>query len=497
MKTVARNCVLFCILTIIAIALSSKVEATSAIDQFIGSLQYNPKTLLSLRTTSSTESFPARSNSKNGVIICTSKDNKIPPDPGNDSGIDDITVFNPSAGVIFPGALILADGKLAEGQPTLISLPRSSITISVDLPGSTSGGVKTIPDYDYSSFQRNLNIILENWFANSAPKGYVNAADSQMSLERAYSSDQLALALGFVAKWAKNKISTDLDFKSSNERSTTIAFFKQRFYTITANSPRYPSDVFAPGVTIDDLKRVGIGNDSPPAYIKSVNYGRLIFVRMDTESSAASGDLKAALTYVTTTKIEGKIDTRFERIIKNSSFKIVTIGGNAAKATTLYGPDKFDKLYDVINANAIYKRDNPGVPISYTVSFLKNNAIAAIRASTSYRETNCVEYPNGFVKLVHGGAYVTRFFVNWKEKDNNGNYVDKSYESRNQTHGWTYSVQLPGDAIQVRIRAEAATGLVWNPWGEVFNVLESGPTNKCYRAHGQTLNRKYNNACHN
>jgi len=484
---------LACCIAGMAIAFSGHVGADTEIDQFIGSLQYNPKTLLSLTSTSSSESFPARSGSANGVIICTSKDNTIP--PKGDSGIDDITVFNPAAGVVFPGALIIANRKLAEGQPTLISLPRSSVTISVDLPGLTSGGVKKIDKYDFSSFQEGVNKILENWFKKSATKGYVNAADSQMSLARAYSNDQMALALGFVAEWAKNKLSTDLNVKASSEQSTTVAFFRQRFYTITANSPNYPSDVFAPGVTVKDLNRLGIGNSAPPAYIKSVNYGRLIFIRMDTRSSAASGDLKAALTYATKTKITGKVDASFEKILKNSSFKVVTIGGNPAKAAKLSNPDKFDELYDVINANAIYDKDNPGVPISYTVAFLKNNEIAAIRASTNYRETNCVEYPNGFVKLRHTGAYVARFFVDWKEKDNKGNTVDKSYRSGNKTAGWFYSVQLPGDATNVRLRAEAATGLVWDPWGEIFNIAENGPTNKCYRAKGTTLHRRYDHDC--
>lgn len=493
MKNIVHAFMLLCVITSIAIVFPSHGGADTAIDQFIGNLQYNPKILLSLKSTSSSESFPARSSSSNGVIICSSKDNKIPPQ--GDSAIDDITVFNPAAGVVFPGALLIANAKLAEGQPTLISLPRSSVTISVDLPGMTKGGVMTIKNYDYSSFQQGMNKILDNWFSTSVPRGYVNAADSQMSLERAYSNDQLALALGFVAEWAKNKVSTDLNFKASNEQSTTVAFFKQRFYTITANSPNYPSDVFAPGVTVNDLNRLGISNDAPPAYIKSVNYGRLIFIRMDTRSSAASGDLKAALTYVTSTKITGKVDTRFEKILKNSSFKVVTIGGNPSKAAKLSNPDKFDELYDVISANAIYDKDNPGVPISYTVAFLKNNEIAAIRASTNYRETNCVEYPNGYVKLRHGGGYVARFFVNWTQKDENGKSEEKSYNSGNKTAGWSYTVQLPGDATNVRLRAEAATGLVWDPWGEIFSITEYGPTNKCYRAKGTTLHRRYDNDC--
>ena len=43
----------------------------------------------------------------------------------------------------------------------------------------------------------------------------------------------------------------------------------------------------------------------------------------------------------------------------------------------------------------------------------------------------------------------------------------------------------------VKIFADAATGLAWNPWGDSINLIEDGPTNKTYRIYGTTLDRKY------
>ena len=116
--------------------------------------------------------------------------------------------------------------------------------------------------------------------------------------------------------------------------------------------------------------------------------------------------------------------------------------------------------------------------------------------TTDYTDTECVKYPNGFVKLQHSGAYVARFEVDWVEPDSQGNYnQNRVWESGEKTVGYTHQVDLPGNAQGIRIKAWAATGLLWDPWGEIMNVALNGPDNKCYRATGTTLNRSWDNNC--
>ena len=116
--------------------------------------------------------------------------------------------------------------------------------------------------------------------------------------------------------------------------------------------------------------------------------------------------------------------------------------------------------------------------------------------TTDYTETQCVRYPNAFVKFAHAGAYVAKFQVTWVDADAQGNYIqNKDWESGNQTAGYTHQADLPGDAQGVRLQAWAATGLVWDPWGEILNVSLDGPDNKCYRVTGTTLNRSWDNNC--
>jgi thiol-activated cytolysin len=145
-------------------------------------------------------------------------------------------------------------------------------------------------------------------------------------------------------------------------------------------------------------------------------------------------------------------------------------------------------LREAILKGAAYRRDNPGLPVAYQVAFLKDNRFATMGFPTEYTETQCVRYPNGFVKFENAGAYVAKTEVTWREADQHGNYVvERKWESGQQTAGWSYTLDIPGDAHDLRLKSWAKTGLVWDPWGEIMNVALEGPSNKCYRFKGTTL----------
>lgn len=106
-----------------------------------------------------------------------------------------------------------------------------------------------------------------------------------------------------------------------------------------------------------------------------------------------------------------------------------------------------------------------------------------------------VETPNKpltWIKMVHNGAYVARFYLTWDEP----NKPNNSRNAEGKTAGFEQRFVLPDNATNIRLRIEAATGLPWDPWGQVINkVLQPNELNKCYRAHGTTLNRLWDNNC--
>ena len=114
---------------------------------------------------------------------------------------------------------------------------------------------------------------------------------------------------------------------------------------------------------------------------------------------------------------------------------------------------------------------------------------------TKKPQPTSVETPNKpltWIKMVHSGAYVARFYLTWDEP----NKPNNSRNAEGKTAGFEQRFVIPDNATNIRLKIEAATGLPWDPWGQVINkVLQPNELNKCYRAHGTTLNRLWDNNC--
>jgi thiol-activated cytolysin len=462
------------------------------IDRYIAGLDYDPRVLLSVVPDGTTSAIPVknRENTGNGVIICTKIQHTL------NKNLTDVAILSPTAGVIFPGALVLVDQNLAEGHPTPIALPRGNAILSVDLPGLTEPSGAVVPIN--SEVQRFMNAKLEEWNKQATSEGYINAARSFIQVTQSFSSQQVSLDLGFSSKWTSGSASAQIGTSSTTEKSVIVAYFKQVFYTVAMDPPTFPSSVFDDSVTLHHLRQVTTAS-APPGYVRSVDYGRILMVKMETSSVDTSVNLKGAFEQATQggVTVGGDLKAKYENIIRNSSFTALAIGGGAETPAQFFSGSSqaaLKGLQDYVNKDARYRRDNPGSPISYTVTFLRDNEFARMGFTTDYTETECVRYPNAFVKVAHAGAYVAKFKVTWVEPDSYGTYNQpKEWESGDTTVGFTHQVDMPGDAQGVKIYAWAATGLIWDPWGEIMNISLSGPDNKAYRATGTTLDRQWDN----
>jgi thiol-activated cytolysin len=468
--------------------------ANHDIDNYITSLDYDPRVVLSVVPDGSTSTVPVknRQRANNGVIICTTTQHSL------NKNLSEVAILSPTAGVVFPGALLIADQNLSDGHPTPIALARGPATLTIDLPGLASPGGTVVPSA--SAVQQFLNAKLEEWNKTPASQGYVNPARSFIQTTQAFSSQQVALELGFNAKWASGSASAQINASSSSETSVVVAYFKQVFYTVFVDAPPTPSAVFDHSVGLGDAHRV-FNASHPPAYVRSVDYGRILMVKMETAAVDTSLNLKGAFEQATQSGVTvgGNLDAKYKDIISNATFTALALGGGAATPIKIFSGGSasgLKGLQDYLQTDAVYRRDNPGLPVAYTVAFLKDNEFARMGFTTDYTDTQCVRYPNGYVRWQHSGAYVAKFEVDWVEPDERGNYTqNKVWESGEKTAGYSEQLDLPGDAQGVRLRAWAATGLVWDPWGQIIDVTLDGPDNKCYRVTGTTLNRSWDNNC--
>ena len=442
---------------------SSKTDFTAELNNYLFGLNYDKLNILT-RKGEALENYTNTSTKQQGnefVVVEKVKKNLS-------NGSADVAING--NGDIFLGALFKANQDLLENKPQQISLDRSKGRISVDLPGMVGGDSYVDANPTVSGMQEGVNILLNRWHEKYASK---NPAPARMQYEStsAYSMNQLKAKFG--SDFEKVGVNLKIDFEAVNkgEKQVEVVDFKQIYYTANFDAPKNPSDVFASGVTVEQLKDRGIDEKTPPVYVSSVSYGRQMYVKFETTSK--STELKAAINAV----IKGvpiKAESEWARVLKNTTVTVSIVGGNADGAARVV-TGTVEDLKKLIQEGATFSTQNPAVPISYKTAFLKDNQVATIQSNTDYIETKVTSYKNGYLKLHHKGAYIARYYVYWDEvtydKDGVESIRSRQWEDngKNRTAGFQTELQFKGNVRNIRVKIQEKTGLVWEPWRTVYN----------------------------
>ena len=441
----------------------AKTDFTAELNNYLFGLNYD-KTNILTRRGEAIENYTNTSTKQQGnefVVVEKVKKNLS-------NGSADVAING--NGDIFLGALFKANQGLLENKPQQISLDRSKGRISVDLPGMVGGDSYVDANPTASGMQEGVNTLLNRWHEKYAAK---NPAPARMQYEStsAYSMNQLKAKFG--SDFEKVGVNLKIDFEAVNkgEKQVEVVDFKQIYYTANFDAPKNPSDVFAPGVTVDQLKARGIDATTPPVYVSSVSYGRQMYVKFETTSK--STELKAAINAV----IKGvpiKPESEWARVLKNTTVTVSIVGGNADGAARVV-TGTVEDLKKLIQEGATFSTQNPAVPISYKTAFLKDNQVATIQSNTDYIETKVTSYKNGYLNLHHKGAYIARYYVYWDEvtydKDGVESIRSRQWEDngKNRTAGFQTELQFKGNVRNIRVKIQEKTGLVWEPWRTVYN----------------------------
>ncbi|MCG2461119.1 thiol-activated cytolysin family protein [Flavobacteriaceae bacterium F89] len=457
------------------------------IDAVIANLSYDANDLLNVQDTGGTSSkrtLKGDNTTKKGpdlgtIQTCTTKEYNL------ESNFDDVSILRPTNGIIWPGALVVGNQGMLDGAPDPLTLDRAPVTLRLDLPGIGEHGNIIVDNPKNSTVQTGIDDALEWWNDNAYQDGYVNASNSSYQATTSYSSKQMSLDVGLNLEWATGSVASQLEYESSNTKRVAMMVYKQVFYTVTMDTPKTPSSVFGPDVTTTKIESV-IGSDAPPAYINSVSYGRIIMVRMETSDIRTSVDLDAVLEYAGGVSGTGTVNSTYDEVLKKSSITVVTIGGNAEVASEAVnaadikaGPGALN--YIITGKNAVYSRDNPGVPIAYTIRYLKDNTFAKMGYSTDYTVMKC-----GSAAYQHKNAYVkktisqkVRFRFSYKQQGT------QNFKTTKWTEVTKKNVKVggkpPSGAHGVRIQFEFLDVFVWTSLGE--SNLDYIGSERCYEAY--------------
>jgi hypothetical protein len=192
------------------------------------------------------------------------------------------------------------------------------------------------------------------------------------------------LKLGASFRWATGNVSGSFQTSSSTYKTSFMVRFVQSYYTVSCEAPSDPASFISKRTSFASFSNYsGVGN--PATYVSSVTYGRELWMLI--ESNRTSNEVKATLNAAFSagfTSGNADLSAEQKKILNESSIQVLILGGGGKPAIEVVAGDHVTKLKEYLLAGANYSKTSPGVIISYTVRYLKDNDVARVSSSTDY-----------------------------------------------------------------------------------------------------------------
>ncbi len=434
------------------------------INQEIFALKYDPKTVMVFNGTKvANVDLPNEDRFEDSTYLVVTRE-KCSYDADFDiavpSAYDDIT---------FPGALLVASNELLDGKPQELVSKKAPISITINLPGSKDISFVTEPNY--ANVQAGVNETLAKWFDSHGGE-WTLPANFQYRNSLIYDENELALKFGCDVTYLKQKLGIDFSRKHMEKKSVYLMQFKQIFYTVSAERPAKPADIFSESTTWEDLSHAGVSDAHPPLFVKNVHYGRQIFLKF--ESTLTTTELESivkANVSANGVDTESHGSTAYKSKLSQINVSLVALGGSEEvyKDLNLNSIEDAQKINKIIFENAKLSRTNPAAPLNYYTVYLKDGVSAGVHGKTEYVAEKTESYSGGEIKLEHTGGYVARFAVTWDEIGyDSGSKITRRVtwngNSKDRTAPFSTSIPLRGNARRINIKSEGCTGLAWEWW---------------------------------
>ncbi len=451
----------------------SEAIANPEVDSYLAGLRYNPRLLLAEQAGDVVPPRPLPeevTDDDRAITVCRKVEHRL---SGN---IDDVVILDPLQGVVWPGALVKVDEDLVRGTPTPIRCRRAPVWLSIDLPGIGGRGVFEVQDPGQGTVQAAVDSALDYWNDNQYREGYVSKSRSKYTATFVYSAQQLAASLGISYKSLQGSVATQFQTTSSRESTVGMVLFKQVFYTVSFDPPSHPGAVFHPTVTLDEVRNAASA-DEPPAYVSSVDYGRILMLRLETSTETLRAEMEAAMRYLS---VGVRTSGSLEKTLSKSKMTLITIGGNAEVNARAVDATRIEDLNEIIKGrNALYSKRNPGQPIAYTIRFLKDARLAKIGYSTDYTELSCERHLHGWIGFKNQGVYLAKLMVSWREGNEPKYWSSGTLATRKSAR-----IPLKGNAQDIKVKAQYRGAFGWH---DIFTRSLGGPPNKYFVVTGTTF----------
>lgn len=277
---------------------------------------------------------------------------------------------------VVAGLIVRAEG-LQRRRLDPIPADRSTATLVVDAPGVAEPSF-TVHSPDLGTLQNATNTLIGRAAATTIP------ANLSVAVLEVYSSSDIEKALGLNDRFeasalgAKVEVGTDFFAKTgANVKRKTIAvLIRQNLFNLSVADDEHPftSDWFAEPELVRQRLATDCGGfsaESPPAFIKTVRYGRLVLYLFTSSSSKTWSEFKAKVsTAFSYMAVDGKLavegQSKLGQLLESSEVQALAVGGD--QETTFEALQERDP--------GLFFRMTPAnlaVPLSFTSKMLTAN----------------------------------------------------------------------------------------------------------------------------
>jgi hypothetical protein len=331
--------------------------------------------------------YSDQSTSDNRDFLCNGKRIKetVVLDKLTLNAFDDRSATNTAA--LYPGSIVKVKDYMEQRDLNGIgNFRRSPIEVSSDLgdlrevlnPSQRGNVDKAIKEIEKENPQFAAKVIAE-------------------SVE-AYSFDQAMVHVGVDAKYLGQSVKGRFDVSSTVEKHSFAVKFYQIYHTASVSNPTSPSELFDPGVSIDQIQNL-VNDVGPLGYITEVAYGRMligIFTYIGSEfttSSEVEGKFRKGLA-----QVDAELDVKTRNFFRNSTFRVAILGGDAQEASKVAGSglgmESIQAAYKWMESGG--NDPSLGVPIQYKIRQLADPSypLLAIGGVVEYEVLDCNTLPN-------------------------------------------------------------------------------------------------------
>jgi thiol-activated cytolysin len=293
---------------------------------------------------------------------------------------DKLVALSANSESLWPGALIAGD-SVYTGLFRQLVFERQPLAVSVSLENLAGAKSTIMQRPSLSNFRDSIGQILQANVTGATP------ANIYSEIEEVHSEQQLTLALGASVSYVGVKVNASFNWDEKEVMSRYLVKYTQAYYTVDVDQPSAASDFFPPTVTTDDV-RAKVEPGSPPVYVSSITYGRMVMFTF--ESHYSSEELGAALdfAYKGGVEVSGNVSVKYRDMISSSKVTAYILGGSGDVAAQSI--DSFEALMNFIKTGGNYSKDSPGAPIAYKLAYLGNNEPARLSFTTDYTIKECI-----------------------------------------------------------------------------------------------------------